>query len=79
MLEVLFLMECCILLKFYIKPQHSVSWNRWPPGCILLKFYIKPQRAGLWMRAELCCILLKFYIKPQQAGGKSLKERVVSY
>ena len=34
---------CCILLKFYIKPQLIVQRkiNHW--GCILLKFYIKPQ------------------------------------
>ena len=47
--------------------------------CILLKFYIKPQLTRRTVLRMTSCILLKFYIKPQQAGGKSLKERVVSY
>ena len=36
--------DCCILLKFYIKPQQAlpVVYSYW--GCILLKFYIKPQQ-----------------------------------
>ena len=38
----------CILLKFYIKPQHvSSDWRRFC-SCILLKFYIKPQLVGAW-------------------------------
>ena len=35
---------CCILLKFYIKPQPAVSPAFSRAGCILLKFYIKPQQ-----------------------------------
>ena len=39
---------CCILLKFYIKPQQESEWSLWHDCCILLKFYIKPQQfAGL--------------------------------
>ena len=34
----------CILLKFYIKPQHWVPQCIYLLRCILLKFYIKPQR-----------------------------------
>ena len=35
---------CCILSKFYIKPQ-QLLWLLYPPFCcILSKFYIKPQR-----------------------------------
>ena len=34
---------CCILSKFYIKPQHWGSWEYPIGGCILSKFYIKPQ------------------------------------
>ena len=35
---------CCILSKFYIKPQLSASHCLQVWGCILSKFYIKPQR-----------------------------------
>ena len=34
---------CCILSKFYIKPQLQPSLALWLLGCILSKFYIKPQ------------------------------------
>ena len=56
---------CCILLKFYIKPQLLFRCLPQFYCCILLKFYIKPQPTRLrppWLH---CCILLKFYIKPQ--------------
>ena len=57
--------RCCILSKFYIKPQRSNEDHSKQLGCILSKFYIKPQRRGwltLWIGR---CILSKFYIKPQ--------------
>ena len=58
----------CILLKFYIKPQHwQIRFRCWQ-SCILLKFYIKPQQAAVFPIWQICCILLKFYIKPQQQG-----------
>ena len=34
----------CILLKFYIKPQHSDTYVFGYSRCILSKFYIKPQQ-----------------------------------
>ena len=34
----------CILLNFYIKPQHQAYDNPTWRGCILLNFYIKPQQ-----------------------------------
>ena len=34
---------CCILSKFYIKPQPSAPSDQFSSGCILSKFYIKPQ------------------------------------
>ncbi len=37
------LCRCCILSKFYIKPQHDRSSPVEISGCILSKFYIKPQ------------------------------------
>ena len=37
---------CCILSKFYIKPQHSDVHFRLVFCCILSKFYIKPQLIG---------------------------------
>ena len=60
--------SCCILSKFYIKPQHgSIRTYNWG-SCILSKFYIKPQlRQGLYS-AYKGCILSKFYIKPQRSG-----------
>ena len=36
--------ECCILSKFYIKPQQFGGGKSAAAGCILSKFYIKPQR-----------------------------------
>ena len=38
-----FRLRSCILLKFYIKPQLTVSSAATSGSCILLKFYIKPQ------------------------------------
>ena len=35
--------SCCILSKFYIKPQQVDGEIRLPYSCILSKFYIKPQ------------------------------------
>ena len=55
----------CILLKFYIKPQHPIAINRFRYSCILLKFYIKPQLRHCGEMCSFRCILLKFYIKPQ--------------
>ena len=37
------LWQCCILLKFYIKPQQDFEQIQTLSCCILLKFYIKPQ------------------------------------
>jgi len=34
---------CCILSKFYIKPQHPSKVFARYQSCILSKFYIKPQ------------------------------------
>ena len=36
-------LRCCILSKFYIKPQHVRNNTYISPRCILSKFYIKPQ------------------------------------
>ena len=35
--------SCCILSKFYIKPQRTRVHEERPRSCILSKFYIKPQ------------------------------------
>ena len=71
--------RCCILLKFYIKPQLFSGLTLTLIGCILLKFYIKPQRfrRNRWWLS--CCILLKFYIKPQLCRQCSDFRCVVSY
>ena len=39
--------DSCILLKFYIKPQHKVVLLLSTQRCILLKFYIKPQPSSV--------------------------------
>ena len=60
----------CILLKFYIKPQHNANITKKIKRCILLKFYIKPQPVAKGVIFPFSCILLKFYIKPQpRAAG----------
>ena len=41
---------CCILSKFYIKPQHCVQRPFRSPCCILSKFYIKPQPSRMLRR-----------------------------
>ena len=62
---VFYTVSCCILSKFYIKPQQYSLYFRKPRSCILSKFYIKPQRRPIKLRICRCCILSKFYIKPQ--------------
>ena len=69
------LLLCCILSKFYIKPQRTGNRPREAAGCILSKFYIKPQRLRLRYRRVFCCILSKFYIKPQQSFKCFIAER----
>ena len=59
---------CCILSKFYIKPQHLRHRPNNENGCILSKFYIKPQHYENAYNDPSSCILSKFYIKPQQAN-----------
>ena len=60
------LLLCCILSKFYIKPQRRKRYYVRRLCCILSKFYIKPQRTGNRPREAAGCILSKFYIKPQR-------------
>ena len=62
---------CCILSKFYIKPQPSLAIFGVRPSCILSKFYIKPQQFPCVLIDLLCCILSKFYIKPQRRVTES--------
>ena len=66
---------CCILLKFYIKPQQSPLAMCQRSRCILLKFYIKPQRGISWYGWVTGCILLKFYIKPQHRAVRVQRYR----
>ena len=61
----LLLPGCCILSKFYIKPQLHSELLPCFRGCILSKFYIKPQRGRYALLYRCRCILSKFYIKPQ--------------
>ena len=57
--------RCCILSKFYIKPQLGTETLDISRSCILSKFYIKPQRCQSYESGSQSCILSKFYIKPQ--------------
>ena len=61
------LRSCCILSKFYIKPQLGYHHSQFRSCCILSKFYIKPQPKYTEHWAFHSCILSKFYIKPQPA------------
>ena len=70
---------CCILSKFYIKPQLSASHCLQVWGCILSKFYIKPQLLASKVDNNRGCILSKFYIKPQLVAMPLLLNMVVSY
>ena len=78
-LQPIWITSCCILSKFYIKPQQGPSSPAWSSRCILSKFYIKPQLAELKDRNASCCILSKFYIKPQRTSGRLRLSDVVSY
>ena len=70
---------CCILSKFYIKPQRRGLRNLRHSSCILSKFYIKPQRLCRCSSWPSGCILSKFYIKPQRVAGEGYSQAVVSY
>ena len=70
---------CCILSKFYIKPQHADLSKVRHGCCILSKFYIKPQRLETRSKAQESCILSKFYIKPQHSQCHFVILGVVSY
>ena len=70
---------CCILSKFYIKPQHPSKVFARYQSCILSKFYIKPQPRNDQPAFTQRCILSKFYIKPQHRERRGYADRVVSY
>ena len=71
--------RCCILSKFYIKPQLQMYTIYFTFRCILSKFYIKPQLVLEALLLPPCCILSKFYIKPQHRERRGYADRVVSY
>ena len=73
------IMSCCILSKFYIKPQPSARVRELLKGCILSKFYIKPQPCLAPLSRGRRCILSKFYIKPQLGRWCECHHVVVSY
>ena len=69
---------CCILLKFYIKPQQPFTRSRYSKLYLIeiLHQTTTPALASM----PLCrCILLKFYIKPQLRLERELAYCVVSY
>ena len=79
LLEVSEFLLCCILSKFYIKPQPEATSSKTPTGCILSKFYIKPQPPWATVYEAFGCILSKFYIKPQLNRDYGDEASVVSY
>ena len=74
-----FAVSCCILSKFYIKPQLEIALPLRTAGCILSKFYIKPQQKTRRGILNFRCILSKFYIKPQLVRNYYGYSQVVSY
>ena len=70
---------CCILSKFYIKPQLQMYTIYFTFRCILSKFYIKPQLMMTTREGSMRCILSKFYIKPQRVHTSFENGLVVSY
>ena len=70
---------CCILSKFYIKPQPVEVFDFFRCCCILSKFYIKPQQGWRKSSSGSGCILSKFYIKPQPCKCSLSVLLVVSY
>ena len=62
--------SCCILSKFYIKPQPEEEPANDYLSCILSKFYIKPQLDREVKPWSSSCILSKFYIKPQRVNTR---------
>ena len=49
----------CLILSFYIKPQHSPGTPLCRLNCLILSFYIKPQPAGgrdNWSNIVLYCL-----------------------
>ena len=71
--------RCCILSKFYIKPQLQMYTIYFTFRCILSKFYIKPQLQMYTIYFTFRCILSKFYIKPQRVHTSFENGLVVSY
>ena len=52
-----FAISCCILSKFYIKPQQPEAGAALAVGCILSKFYIKPQ---LWCWCKCYYVVVSY-------------------
>ena len=70
---------CCILSKFYIKPQ-QLLWLLYPPFCcILSKFYIKPQRLCRVFRRSVVVSYRNSTSNHNRAGDQICVLRVVSY
>ena len=62
----------CLILLFYIKPQHQRPRYLVRKDCLILLFYIKPQlRRSRWC-LNVHCLILLFFIKPQRIVYYSL-------
>ena len=71
--------RCCILSKFYIKPQHLTLIGKNNLSCILSKFYIKPQLRD-WLR-YVCTVVSYRNSTSNHNGGSRYSDwlEVVSY
>ena len=71
--------RCCILSKFYIKPQHLTLIGKNNLSCILSKFYIKPQLRD-WLR--YVCTVVSYRNSTSNHNNRSshnIGQLVVSY
>ena len=71
------LLNSCLSLDSYIKPQPNLEGIVKPKGCLSLDSYIKPQQRDVCALANIGCLSLDSYIKPQHAGRESSIDDVV--
>ena len=62
----IFIVTCCVISYFYIKPQHLLGGLVNQICCVISYFYIKPQPDLTKAKAISSCVISYFYIKPQQ-------------
>ena len=71
--------KCCILSKFYIKPQPSDVNALFNRSCILSKFYIKPQPSTMMLDARCVVSYRNSTSNHNIQARRNWKYKVVSY